>query len=215
MSRTSRTAVVALLLVLCAGPLVATSNASRRATSSEARAIRAAVLRSLDGSGWRVSSIRVASVRSTYRYAKATVSHRRTGVGGLMILRRKRMRWSRVYLGTDGFCRAKAPRNVLRNLGFRCSDPKARLTITPASARPGGTLVFAGRTFRGNRTVTLSAGPAASEGDRIGTVRASRYGRFRIRITLSTSAVPGTYVAVACQSDCTRKATARFRIDAP
>lgn len=94
--------------------------ASRAPTKSEAAAIRKAALRSLHGSGWKVSAIRVSTVPTKHRYAKAAVDNRATGVGGEMILWRDAGRWRRIFLGTDGFCDANAPKRVLRDLGFGC-----------------------------------------------------------------------------------------------
>lgn len=97
------------------------SAARRRPTRAESAAIRSAALRSLHGSGWRVSAIRVSTVRAKHGYASAAVDNSATGVGGEMILRRDGKRWRRVFLGTDGFCEADAPKRVLRDLGFGCS----------------------------------------------------------------------------------------------
>lgn len=94
--------------------------ASRAPTRSEAAAIRRAALRSLHGSGWKVSAIRVSTVPTKHRYAKAAVDNRTTLVGGEMILWRDAGRWGRIFLGTDGFCDANAPKRVLRDLGFGC-----------------------------------------------------------------------------------------------
>lgn len=94
--------------------------ASRRPTRATATAIRSAALRSLHGTGWQVSNIRVTTVRAAHRYASASVENARTGVGGEMILRRGDRRWRSIFLGTNDFCEARAPRAVLRDLGFPC-----------------------------------------------------------------------------------------------
>ena len=77
-------------------------------------------MQALHGSHWRVSGIRISTVGSRYRYAAASVENSRTQVGGEMILRRRNGRWREVFLGTDAFCSAHAPRAVLRDLGFGC-----------------------------------------------------------------------------------------------
>lgn len=117
-----RRRITRIAITLTAAALVAVppALASRAPSRAESSAIRSAALRTMHGSGWRVSGIRISTVPSTYRYAKASVDNARTGVGGEMILRRKSGHWSRVFLGTDGFCGAQAPRAVLRDLGFGC-----------------------------------------------------------------------------------------------
>lgn len=112
--------VMGVLALLAALAVAAVATASRRPTGAETRAIRSAAVRTLHGSGWQVSGIRVSTVRTRYRYAKAAVDNRRTGVGGDMILRKRYGRWARIFLGTDGFCTVHAPRGVLRDLGFGC-----------------------------------------------------------------------------------------------
>jgi len=92
----------------------------RRATSAEAAAVRRAALRTLHGSGWRVSNVRLSTVKSTHGYASAAVDNSVTGVGGEMLLRRTGTRWARAFLGTNDFCVSGLPRSVLRDLGFRC-----------------------------------------------------------------------------------------------
>lgn len=94
--------------------------ASRAPTKSEAAAIRRAAQRSLHGSGWKVSAIRVSTARTKHRYAKAAVDNRATGVGGEMILWRDAGRWQRIFLGTNDFCDANAPKRVLNDFGFGC-----------------------------------------------------------------------------------------------
>lgn len=116
--RACRVKAYAQLRVTVASTSRATA-ASRRPTAAEKTAIRRAALRSLHGSGWRVSAIRVSTVRGVHRYAKAAVDNV-SGVGGEMILRRDGTRWRRIFLGTDGFCDVAAPRRVLHDLGFGC-----------------------------------------------------------------------------------------------
>jgi hypothetical protein len=99
--------------------ITAAATASRPPTSAESTAIRRAALRSLGGSGWRVSAIRVSTIAAKHAYARASVDNV-DGVGFEMILRRDRTRWVRIFLGTDGFCKTKAPARVLRGLGFGC-----------------------------------------------------------------------------------------------
>jgi hypothetical protein len=94
--------------------------AVRRATKAETTAIRRAALRTLHGSGWRVSNVRVSTVRAKHGYASAAVDNTVTGVGGEMLLRRTGTRWARAFLGTDDFCASGLPRSALRDLGFRC-----------------------------------------------------------------------------------------------
>lgn len=114
--------VVAIALVLVAVALLAPAAiASRAPTRAETRAIRAAALRSLHGAGWKVSHIRITTVKTRYRYAKAAVNNSRTGVGGEMILRYRNRRWSRLFLGQNDFCTVRAPVAVLDDLGFGCS----------------------------------------------------------------------------------------------
>jgi hypothetical protein len=99
--------------------ITAAAAASRPPTKAESAAIRQAALRSLGGSGWRVSAIRVSTIAATHGYARASVDNV-DGVGFEMILRRDGTRWARIFLGTDGFCKAAAPARVLRGLGFGC-----------------------------------------------------------------------------------------------
>jgi len=96
------------------------SMSSRAPTSSESKAIRRAALRSLTGSGWKVSHIRVSKVSGRYRYAKAAVDNTQTGIGGEMLLRGRNGSWKKVFLGTDGFCDAPIPKRALNDLGFDC-----------------------------------------------------------------------------------------------
>jgi hypothetical protein len=110
-----------LPLILVAGLLglgVGGAQASRRPSRNEAREIRADARLYLQGSGWRVSGIRISTVNGNY--AKAAVQQGRYGPGGEMILRLRHGIWHEVFLGTSDFCRASAPRRVLRDLGFRC-----------------------------------------------------------------------------------------------
>jgi hypothetical protein len=115
--RHGRFLMLALLLALT---LPAAAGAWRRPTAGESRAIRTAALATLHGRSWRARAVRVSTVRVKYRYATASVDNSRTGVGGEMILRRTSSGWHRLFLGTDGFCTASAPRAVLRDLGFSC-----------------------------------------------------------------------------------------------
>lgn len=116
--RACRVKAYAQLRVTVAPPPLAIA-ASRRPTATETRAIRSAALRSLHGSGWRVTGIRVSTIPGRHRYAKAAADNV-SGVGGEMILRRDGTRWRRIFLGTDGFCDVAAPRRVLHDLGFGC-----------------------------------------------------------------------------------------------
>jgi hypothetical protein len=104
-----------------AGTIVPVAGAAaRRPSRAEAAAIRKGALRALTGAGWRVSNIHVSTVRAAHRYASASVKEGNTGVGGEMILRRDGARWKSIFLGSDGFCGAHAPKRVLNDLGFRC-----------------------------------------------------------------------------------------------
>jgi len=114
----SALALIGLLVALTLA--TATASAWRRPSAGESRAITAAALRSLHGKGWHAHPNRVSTVRARYRYASASVENRRSGVGGEMILRRTGSGWQRLFLGTDEFCSAGAPRAVLRDLGFGC-----------------------------------------------------------------------------------------------
>jgi hypothetical protein len=111
--------------------LAAPAGASRKPTSAEANAIRAAGLHSLHGSGWIVSHIRVSTVHVVYEYASAAVDQHPSGVGGEMILQGRDGRWSALFLGTSDFCTANAPVVALNNLGFQCSTrPRSCNSIT-------------------------------------------------------------------------------------
>jgi hypothetical protein len=118
--RVRGSSALALLTLTIALAMPSVAGAWRRPTSGEAQHIRAAALRSLHGRGWRAHVARVSTVRARYRYATASVDNSRTGVGGEMILRRTGSGWHQLFLGTDEFCSAKAPRAVLRDLGFGC-----------------------------------------------------------------------------------------------
>jgi hypothetical protein len=129
--RRLRHAFTGLIVVSCALILVTPVGASRNPTSAEAKAIGAAALHSLHGSGWVVSHIRVSSVQIVYRYASAAVDQHPSGVGGEMILQGRDGRWSRLFLGTDDFCTADAPVLALNDLGFQCSTkPRACSSVT-------------------------------------------------------------------------------------
>lgn len=208
-----RTAQVLLAIaVVCTLLLTPAAQASRPATSAEADAIRRAAVRTLEGRGWRVSHIRVSTARTGDRYAAAAVDNARTGVGGEMILRHHAGRWSRLFLGTNDFCTAAAPRAALNDLGFRCAPSRPRLRVEPVVVSPGGVLTLAGGGFRRSEAVRLYAGPPHSEADAIGATRADSRGAFRAAIPLSARATPGHYVVLACQRDCRLKATASFTI---
>jgi hypothetical protein len=112
---------MSLVSVMLAGVLVLAANAhaSRPPKRQEAREIRKDAKLYLEGRGWLVSAIRVSTVRNGY--AKAAVRQGRRGPGGEMILHLRHGIWHEVFLGTDGFCSAPAPRRVLDDLGFGCS----------------------------------------------------------------------------------------------
>jgi hypothetical protein len=108
-----------LIIVLVLGLLGAGSaEASRRPTRQESKEIKTDAKLYLQGRGWRVSGIRVSTVNT--QYAKAAVQRGKNGPGGEMILRLRHGIWHEVFLGTDGFCSAKAPKRVLDDLGFSC-----------------------------------------------------------------------------------------------
>jgi hypothetical protein len=124
-------AFTGLTVVTCALMLAAPASASRNPTGAEAKAIRAAALHSLHGSGWIVSHIRVSTVQIVYQYASAGVDQHPSGVGGEMILQGRNGRWSALFLGTSDFCTANAPVITLNELGFQCSTrPRACNSIT-------------------------------------------------------------------------------------
>src|SRR5664280_663210 len=80
-------ALTGLMVVACSALILAAPvSASRQPAGSEAKAIRAAALHSLHGSGWIVSHIRVSTVQIVYEYASAAVDQHPSGVGGEMIL---------------------------------------------------------------------------------------------------------------------------------
>ncbi|MGZ4825642.1 MAG: hypothetical protein ACXVZT_13560, partial [Terriglobales bacterium] len=82
-SRQAKTWGRAIVLVVAVGlALPVGSSAWRRPTSGEAAAIKAAALRTLHGGGWRAHAVRLSTVRSTYRYATASVDNNRTEAGG-------------------------------------------------------------------------------------------------------------------------------------
>jgi hypothetical protein len=114
---------MSLLSAMLAGALVlaASAHASRPPKQQEAREIRKDAKLYLEGRGWLVSAIRVSTVRR--RYAKAAVRRGRSGPRGEMILHLRHGIWHEVFLGTDGFCSAPAPRHTLDDLGFGCSGP--------------------------------------------------------------------------------------------
>lgn len=72
----------------------------------------------LQGSGWRISGIRVSTVNTDY--AKAAVLQTGSGAAGEMILELRHGIWHELFLGTDGFCSAHVPKAVLDDLGFGC-----------------------------------------------------------------------------------------------
>lgn len=119
------------MVLTCVLILAAPASASRKPTSAEAQAIRAAALHSLHGSGWIVSHIRVSTVQIVYQYASAAVDQHPSGVGGEMILQGRDGRWSSLFLGTSDFCTAAAPVIALNDLGFQCSArPRSCNSIT-------------------------------------------------------------------------------------
>jgi hypothetical protein len=121
----------ALMVLTCVLILAAPASASRKPTSAEAQAIRAAALHSLHGSGWIVSHIRVSTVQIVYQYASAAVDQHPSGVGGEMILQGRDGRWSSLFLGTSDFCTAAASVIALNDLGFQCSaGPRSCNSIT-------------------------------------------------------------------------------------
>ena len=208
------------VLALAVGVLLAAAaptDATRRPTSKEARAIRAAALRTLDGPGWKVDGIRVSTAKTRNRYARANVELRPDGPGGLMLLGTKRGRWRRLFLGTNDFCEAPVPKRVLADFGFACGDPEADspgtdVTVEPAAVARGAALVVGGSGFLPGVSVTLLAGPPQSEAEPVATVAADASGAFRHTITTSPAATPGAYTVVACQRACTIKATEPFSI---
>jgi hypothetical protein len=129
--RRFRSALTGFMVLTCVLILVAPASASRRPTSAEAKAIRIAGLRSLHGSGWIVSHIRVSTVQIVYEYASAAVDQHPSGVGGEMILQGRDGHWSELFLGTNDFCTANAPVIALNDLGFQCSSrPRSCSSIT-------------------------------------------------------------------------------------
>lgn len=205
------------MLALTAGALgvAAPALASRAPSKSEAAHIRAGALRSLHGKGWHVSHIRVSTARPSGHYSSAAVDNSRTGVGGEMILRRKGSTWRSIFLGTDGFCDAKAPVGVLRDLGFGCGARTAAagtLSVRPTTVRPGGSVTFTGSGWTASSRVELLIGPPRSEASHVAWARTSAAGAFRKTLRLSSGARPGKYVALACRRACRDKASARLTI---
>ena len=96
----------------------AQAQASRPPTAREATEIRTDAKLYLQGRGWRVNGIRLSTVNG--RYATAAVQQGKSGPGGEMILLLRHGIWHEIFLGTDGFCAAHAPKRVLDDLGFRC-----------------------------------------------------------------------------------------------
>lgn len=124
-------ALTGVLVVAFALILAAPAGASRNPTGAEAKEIRAAALRSLHGSGWIVTHIRVSTVQIVYEYASAAVDQHPSGVGGEMILQGRNGRWSELFLGTNDFCTANAPVIALNDLGFQCSaNPRQCNSVT-------------------------------------------------------------------------------------
>ncbi len=190
--------------------VAAAADASRAPTQVEVRGVRAAALRSLHGSGWVVSHIRISTIKGRDGYASAAVTNAKTGVGGEMILRSRSGQWRELFLGQNDFCTVRAPIAVLDDLGFACSKPK--LELQPSVVTVGAALTLSGEHFRPGRLVTLMAGPPQSEGASIGSVRARADGSFAKTVKVSVNAAPGRYVAIACQDGCTLKTTAAFAI---
>src|SRR5437588_7939314 len=110
-----RPLAIATVLTLA---IAANAQASRAPTKGEAREIKAGALLSLQGSGWRVSHIRVSTVSS--HYSKAAVQQGANGAAGEMILKLRHGIWHQIFLGQNDFCAVSAPKSVLDDLGFRC-----------------------------------------------------------------------------------------------
>jgi hypothetical protein len=199
-----RVAVPLLVLLLLAVAPAAPAGATRAPTAAQARAIRAAALRTLHGSGWRVSHIRLSSAHTTHRYARAVVTHARTGAGGTMLLATSHGRWRRRFLGSEGFCGVlNVPQAVLADL-FACPD----LAVRPSRVAPGGALTVTGRNWPAGATVALLLGPARSEADPVGTAVASPGGRISATFTVNATLPPGAYVVLGCLDECRTKARA-------
>jgi plastocyanin len=93
---------------------------------------------------------------------------------------------------------------------------KPTISVSPASVQPGGSVVLSGRGWTPGRAVSLKIGPPRSDAlTSLGTTKASRAGRLRKRVRLSSSQAPGSYVVLACRLRCRSKATARLRVTAP
>lgn len=89
---------------------------------------------------------------------------------------------------------------------------KPRLTVEPPVVAPGSSIVVKGRGFRHRARVTLYIGPPRSEGDRVGSAKTNRRGRFSKTLGLSAGAPDGRFVVLACQRACRVKATKSFTI---
>jgi len=86
------------------------------------------------------------------------------------------------------------------------------LHVSPATVSPGGAVTVSGAGWAPRSAVELLAGPKNSEAERFATVRTNATGAFSKPTRLSTKAVPGVYVFLACQRSCAIKATARLRV---
>ena len=209
MSPTPRRIIACLL---AGGLLIASAaQASRAPTASESNAVARAALKTLPGTGWHVGHIRVSTVKSSYKYAKAAVDNSRRGVTGEMLLRFRNGHWGEVFLRTGGFCSVAAPSAVLKDLHFGCeAKPNVRLRATPRTIPPGGHITLTGSGFHSSASVWIGVGPPQSEATRIGSARTDATGAFRKTFTISRQ--PGRYVAIACQRQCRVKASATFRV---
>lgn len=201
--------VALAVLALAALPVFAPpAGASRAPTAREAASIRSAALRTLHGSGWRVRGIRVSTARTTHRFARASVTNRVTGVGGSMLLTTKRGRWTRRFLGTDGFCAIYAvPNAVLADL-YACPS----VSVAPSRVAPGGTLTVTGRNWPAGRTVTILLGPPRSEASPVGSTTADAAGRISFSFAVNATLAPGPYVVLGCRRSCRDKAAASFTL---
>lgn len=93
------------------------------------------------------------------------------------------------------------------------AETTARLHVRPLLVARGSVITITGSGFRPTLRVSLTMKrPSTTGASRLATVRASRAGSFRISKLISRSAASGLYVVTACQSGCSTKATARFRV---
>jgi hypothetical protein len=113
-----RLRIVLPVLVAFVASLAVDAHASRPPTRQESSEIRQDATLYLEGSGWRVSAIRISTVDQSY--AKAAVKQGRLGPAGEMILHLRHGIWHDAFSGTNEFCSAPVPRRVLNDLGFRC-----------------------------------------------------------------------------------------------